>query len=132
MKKFKMLFMAVAMLMLFSVGALFGCGDKYANMKITTDLIEDTVMLYFDQEEGEEEQDVKTATFVVSVEGAGGGISTNIKMPYIAQNIVKTTLSKQDNSNKTQVTLTAINCGEADMIFTTECCCWLQIKVTCI
>ncbi|MBR4124392.1 MAG: hypothetical protein IKR12_02345, partial [Clostridia bacterium] len=120
MKKFKMLFMAVAMLMLFSVGALFGCGDKYANMKITTDLIEDTVMLYFDQEEGEEEQDVKTATFVVSVEGAGGGISTNIKMPYIAQNIVKTTLSKQDNSNKTQVTLTAINCGEADMIFTTE------------
>lgn len=119
MKKLKMLFTVVAMLMLFSVGALFGCGDKYANMKITTDLIEDTVVLYFDQEEGEEEQDAKTATFVLSVEGAGG-VSTDIKWPYITQNIVKATLSKQNNSNKTQVTLTAINCGEADMIFTTE------------
>ena len=119
MKKLKMLFSVVAMLMLFSVGALFGCGDKYANMKITTDLVDNTVVLYLDQEE-EEEQDLSKATFNISISGVGGDISKDIKMPYGGQNLVRTTISRVQNTNKTQVTLSAINCGEADMIFTTE------------
>lgn len=115
MKKFKKIFYLIALLMLPMIGMLFGCTPNYENMKLLSSLDSNTIVLIY----GDEERN--SQTFELSIDGVGGDISTTIKRPYISvAGLVEVSLNKVENSNKTNVTVRAINYGQTDVVFTTE------------
>lgn len=123
MKNLKKVFVMLAVVLLSISGMLFGCTDKYKNLSIKTDLDSDTIQLYYrDPKESNEEADPQkpnSKTFVVSVLGAGEGVSTNIKY-FLASDLVTVSLTHTKGSADTSVTITAINCGKTTLKFITE------------
>ena len=73
MKKIKNLVYVAILLMLSSVGVLFGCSNKYVNMKLTSNLETDTIVLIY----GDEEK--KSQKFEPLIEGVGDDGSSVIK-----------------------------------------------------
>ena len=99
MKKFKNLFVVIAMLMLCSAGALFGCENKYKNMKITTDLVDDAIVLYYDQNSKDAAQTTNQKIFELTYINNTAGV------------ILKS--SGEDNLKITNVVLSTNNLGQA-------------------
>ena len=114
MKNAKKIFYVLLIMLLSTCGLLFGCGDKYKNLKVTSNL-EDGIVLFFNDAEN------STKTFEIRVDGASADISTKIKRPNMSvDGIVDVSMEHDENSPVTTITLTAINYGETDLIFTTE------------
>ena len=115
MKNLRKILYVVAIMLLSSFGMLFGCGDKYQNMKLTSSLDDNTIVLYFGDEE------TNSRSFDLRVDGVPENVSTNIKKPYVAVNgLINIDIQHKSSSAVTNITITAINYGETDVIFTTE------------
>ncbi|MGN1222380.1 MAG: hypothetical protein ACI4TT_04025, partial [Christensenellales bacterium] len=95
---------------------VFGCTDKYANLKITTDAPQTGITLYLGKDT--DSQVFSTASFVATVSGAGEDISTNLKYNVTKENIVSINTYQVDE--QTEFTLTALNCGSTTLTIFTE------------
>lgn len=116
MKNFKRVLSVVMFAMLACVGLLFGCGDKYANLKVTTDLEGNSITLFLGEDT---ENDTKSvATFVATVSGVGEGVSTNLKYSFSKDNLVS--VQKVESENTTEFTITALDTGSTVMTLMTE------------
>lgn len=106
--KFKKIF-AFVMLMLISVsGLFFGCTDKYSALSVTSNVSE--LELYLgedtDMQDGAKPS-IGTVKFTVN--GAGDGVSTDLKISY-DHSIIKR-LSKEKEGNVTTITIQALEKG---------------------
>ena len=106
--KFKKIF-AFVMLMLISVsGLFFGCTDKYSALSVTSNVSE--LELYLgedtDMQDGAKPS-IGTVKFTVN--GAGEGVSTNLKLSY-DHSLIKI-LSNKKEDNVTTVTVQALEEG---------------------
>lgn len=108
--------LSFVLLLVFAFSMLvFGCGDKYANLKVTTDVPEEGITLYIGKDT---ENDVLSkATFVATVSGAGEDISTNLKY-HLSKDIVDVTYINL--GVETEFTVSATNYGSTTMTILTE------------
>lgn len=117
--------LSIALLLIFACSLLmFGCGDKYKDLKVTTDAPEQGIFLY----KGKDTPDniLSVATFTATVSGAGNNVSTKLKHRF--SNNGPVTVLKEHNAEQTTFTVTAQDYGttiltifpeEADHITTT-------------
>lgn len=106
MKKLKKAFVFVLMAFVALSGVLFGCGDKYQNLKITTDV--DQLTLFYGSTDQQDEEPTKS--FVAKVEGAGNQISTDLTYS-LSNDICSVKMSKGDD-NSTTFSVTAKRPGQ--------------------
>ena len=100
MKKFKFAITFVLLSFVALSGILFGCGNKYQNMKIETS--ESELVFYYG---GTEEDQVEmNKSFTATVSGAPSGVSTSL-VYSMTNDIV--TVRKTNNGNETLFELTA-------------------------
>ena len=118
MKKFKKLYILLTIMLISFSGIIFGCGDKYKNLKIETDLNSSFVELFLGDDLTQSQP--TSITFNASVLGAGNDVSTNLKYNLSGNNLVKIELQKQSEASKTQIKLTALNLGETTLTLLTE------------
>ncbi|MBQ8430866.1 MAG: hypothetical protein IJX26_02855, partial [Clostridia bacterium] len=96
-------------------GFVVGCGDKYKDLKVTTNLSEPKLTLYV----GEEGAD--SSTIIFSVDGADG-TSTALKFSFEKneEGRVVQIVDEVREGNKTSVTVKAIAGGETTLVALTE------------
>ncbi|MBO7508623.1 MAG: hypothetical protein J6T39_03170, partial [Clostridia bacterium] len=116
MKKINKILLIFAIFLLGFSGIIFGCGDKFANLKITTDLQVGIIELVAHVED----EEPATGSFTATVSGASGDIGTNLKYYLENSGLVSVSLTHAENSDKTTVKLTALDYGETDLILRTE------------
>lgn len=116
MKNLRRVLSFVIITLLACCGMLFGCGDKYANLKITTDLQNNSITLYLGEDT--ETETFSVAEFVATVSGAGEDVSTKVKYRFSKENLVLVEKTQQDES--TTFVITAINTGSTTMTILTE------------
>ena len=117
--RFKKILIFVVLSLLSISGVLFGCQNKYENMRLTSNRDETGLQLYLgedsDLEDGSKPS-IGTVTFTVS--GVGGNVSKKLKYNYDAS-IVRI-LSEEFANDVTTLTLQAISGGSTKFIAITE------------
>ena len=109
--------LSLVMLLIFACTMLvFGCGDKYANLKVTTDAPETGISLFLGKDTPN--NILSEVSFTATVSGAGEGVSTSLKYRFSTENIVNVVVEKTDE--QTKFTLTATNYGSTTMTIFTE------------
>jgi len=97
-------------------GLLFGCGDKYKNLKISTDVAPEGITLFLDEDT--EDNKPSVAKFDATVSGAEKGVSTKVIASYDHSMI---SLSAESvSAEKTTYTIGAIERGSTEITLMTE------------
>lgn len=117
MKKLKSGIMILALLVITFSGVLFGCGDKYKNMKVSTDVADSTLTIYYyaDKTPTEEELVEKPTevTFKASISGAPSDCLLSLNYSFENANLVS--VKKAESGSSTDFTLSALNGGSTKM-----------------
>src|SRR5574344_230654 len=117
MKKLKSGIMILALLVITFSGVLFGCGDKYKNMKVSTDVTDSTLTIYYyaDKTPTEEELVEKPTevTFKASISGAPSDCLLSLN--YFFENANLVSVKKAESGSSTDFTLSALNGGSTKM-----------------
>lgn len=103
MKKLKTTLSFILLIFIAASGLLFGCDDKYKDLKITTN-VEDGITLYLGEDT--ETNKPSQATFEAYVEGAGEDVSTKLRYSFSNRDIVSV-ISAVNEDNKTTFTIMA-------------------------
>lgn len=117
--KLKKILVFVILSLLSISGVLFGCQNKYENMKLTSNRDETGLQLYLGEDSDLDDgakPSIGTITFTVS--GVGGNVSKKLKYNYDAS-IVRI-LSEEFANDVTTLTLQAISGGSTKFIAITE------------
>ena len=116
MKNFKQMISIFVLLVVATSGLLFGCGDKYKNLKISTDVAPEGITLFLDEDT--EDNKPSVAKFDATVSGAEKGVSTKVIPSYDDSMI---SLSHESvSAEKTTYTISAIKSGSTEITLMTE------------
>lgn len=116
MKNFKQMISIFVLLVVATSGLLFGCGDKYKNLKISTDVAPEGITLFLDEDT--EDNKPSVAKFDATVSGAEKGVSTKVIASYDHSMI---SLSAESvSAEKTTYTIGAIERGSTEITLMTE------------
>ena len=116
MKNFKQILSIFVLLVVATSGLLFGCGNKYKNLKISTDVAPEGITLFLDEDT--EDNKPSVAKFDATVSGAEKGVSTKVIASYDHSMI---SLSAESvSAEKTTYTIGAIERGSTEITLMTE------------
>lgn len=116
MKNFKQMISIFVLLVVATSGLLFGCGDKYKNLKISTDVAPEGITLFLDEDT--EDNKPSVAKFDATVSGAEKGVSTKV-IPSYDQSMISLS-AESVSAEKTTYTICALECGSTEITLMTE------------
>lgn len=118
MKNIRKIFVIISLMLVSLSGMLFGCADKYSDMKIETDLDSNQIELFLGDDLTETQK--SSITFNASVSGVGANVSTILKYNLSGNNLVTIDFVNNQATGKTEITLNALNFGQTNLTLLTE------------
>ena len=118
MKNLRKIFVILSLMLVSLSGMLFGCADKYSDMKIETDLDSNQIELFLGDDLTEAQK--SSITFNANVSGVTGDVSTVLKYNLSGNNLVTIDFVNNQATGKTEITLNALNFGQTTLTLLTE------------